>query len=87
MRKLCEECGTLPTSHILTDSLEMIGDKPHRLGGIADVWRGRFKGRDVAVKALRVTDDLVKVQKVGYTSALESGIVSVFRFRYSIRKF
>jgi hypothetical protein len=78
MHKLCGACGTLPTSHIITEGLEVIGNKAYDSGGFADVWQGRFKGRKVAIKALRTyaNDDPVKVKKVGYRSALESDIVS-----------
>jgi hypothetical protein len=31
---------------------------PERMGGFADVFRGRFNGEEVAVKRLRVTSDL-----------------------------
>jgi serine/threonine protein kinase len=76
----------LPTSHILAEGIETIGNKPYNSGGFADVWRGRFKGRDVAIKVLKIyatsSEDLVKVNKVGYTSALESDIVSVFQKFY-----
>jgi hypothetical protein len=88
MHKLCGTNGTLPTSHILTEDLKVIGDNAYKSGGFGDVWRGRFKDRSVAIKVLKTyaTDDLVKVKKVGYTSALQSDRVSLCRFRNSARK-
>jgi hypothetical protein len=89
MPKLCAAHGMLPSSYILTDGLEVIGDKAYKFGGFADIWKGRFEGRNVAIKALRVyaTNNLGKIKKVGYTSALDSDIVSLFRCRNSTRKF
>ena len=42
-------------------------DTPQTHGGLADVWKGQYKGREVAAKALKVyiTSDLSKIRKVG----------------------
>ena len=39
-------------------------------GGFADVWKGQYDGRDVAVKILRVylTSDFEQIRKVGAPS-------------------
>ncbi|EGO25094.1 hypothetical protein SERLADRAFT_386471, partial [Serpula lacrymans var. lacrymans S7.9] len=41
-------------------------------GGFADIWLGRYKGRSVGLKVLRVygSDNLSKVKKVNYMRAL-----------------
>ena len=41
-------------------------DAPRYHGGFAEVWKGEYQGREVAVKVLKVyvTSDLVKITKV-----------------------
>jgi len=41
---------------------------PHSRGGFADVWKGRYRDLDVAVKVLRVDvrSDLEKIVHVSY---------------------
>ena len=38
-----------------------------RFGGVADVWKGKYNGREVAAKVLRVylTSDIEGIRKVG----------------------
>ena len=45
-------------------------DTPQTYGGLADVWKGEYEGREVAAKALRVyrTSDLERIRKVGGVS-------------------
>ena len=68
MRFLYDVCGRdalLPRSLELPFSYNTTGD-PLVGGGFADVWKGQYQGREVAVKVLRVfkTDDLKKTRKV-----------------------
>lgn len=70
LRKLCNSCGILPASHTLPEGVEMLD--AHMSGGFADVWIGRYKGRQVAVKTLRAfnANAVGKVQKVSQSQAL-----------------
>jgi hypothetical protein len=62
LRKTCAEAGILPSSYHLDNSqTEKVGEIPFARGSNYDVWRGRYKGEDVSIKALRVyTDDSIK---------------------------
>jgi len=66
LRKLCGRIGHLPDSYLLSDKFDSSG-MPRASGGFADVRMGVFKGKDVAVKSLRVSevDDKAKIRKVG----------------------
>ena len=66
LRKLCGKIGHLPESYLLSDKFDLSG-LPCASGGFADVRMGVFKGKDVAVKSLRVSevDDKVKIRRVG----------------------
>ena len=66
LKRLCGKIGHLPNSYLLSDKLDLTGD-PCASGHCADIRMGVLKGRDVAVKSLRVSevDDKVKIQKVG----------------------
>ena len=46
-------------------------------GGFSDVWKGKHKGRHVAVKVLRVysTGDFVKITSVGSHSLLNGHMI------------
>ena len=70
LRRLCGRIGHLPRSYLLTDKFDLSG-RPHASGGFADVRMGAFKGKDVAVKSLRIIelDDKVKIRKVGNSAA------------------
>ncbi|KAH9935724.1 kinase-like domain-containing protein [Fomitopsis serialis] len=66
LRKMCGELGRLPTVYDLSkkglllglrlphEELTIIGNHPIASGGFADVWLGRYKDQQVAVKAFRV---------------------------------
>jgi hypothetical protein len=66
LRRLCGRSGKLPTSCVLADDLEKVGSEARTSGGFADIWLGKFKGRTVALKVLRVygTDNIKTVKKV-----------------------
>ena len=65
LEKLCRKEGHLPKSYLLSDKFDLSG-VPHASGGFADVRMGVFKGKDVSVKTLRVSeqDNKVKIRKV-----------------------
>ncbi|KAF9648265.1 kinase-like protein [Thelephora ganbajun] len=64
LRRLCAKIGHLPDSYLLSDKFDLSG-LPRASGGFADVRRGVFKGKDVAVKSLRVSevDDKARIRK------------------------
>ena len=66
LRRLCGKIGHLPESYLLSDKFDLSG-MPCASGGFADVRMGVFKGKDVAVKSLRVSvvDDKGRIRKVG----------------------
>jgi hypothetical protein len=49
---LSQACGQLPHSLVI-NGLEVVDDRPYRSGGFADIYRGVYKGKDVALKRLR----------------------------------
>ncbi|TDL22635.1 kinase-like protein [Rickenella mellea] len=65
LRRLCGRAGLLPSSFILKDELCKDGEHAITAGGFADVFSGTYKGKKVALKALRVygNENLKKVQK------------------------
>ena len=71
LRKLSNRIGHLPGSYLLSDKFDISG-KVVASGGFADVRKGVFKGKDVAVKTLRVslTDDKGKIRRVRKRAAL-----------------
>jgi len=66
LRRLCGRIGHLPDSYLLSDKFNLSG-MPQVSGGFSNVRMGVFKGKDVAVKTLRVSkmDDRARVRKVG----------------------
>lgn len=66
LRRLCNTCGILPTSHTLPGGIEITSERPIMSGGYADVWIGRYGGQQVAIKALKIyaSDDLNRVKRV-----------------------
>ena len=48
----------------------------HCRGGFADVWKGEYRGLDVAAKVLRIyaTNDLQKITRVSHSGALYSRV-------------
>ena len=65
LRKLCGRIGHLPSSYLLSDKFDSSGI-PRASDRFTEVRMGLFKGKDVAVKTLRVSevDDKVKIRKV-----------------------
>jgi hypothetical protein len=66
LRRLCGRIGHLPKSYQLSEKFDL-SEMAHASGGFADVRTGVFKGKDVAVKSLRIAilDDKLKIRKVG----------------------
>jgi len=67
LRKICGRHALLPTTLKTPISVERTGDVMFR-GGFADVWKGEYCGRDVAIKALRIysESELQRVAGVSY---------------------
>ena len=65
LRKLSNRTGHLPESYLLSEKFDISG-KIIASGGFADVRMGVFKGKNVAVKTLRVSlsDDKGKIRRV-----------------------
>ena len=66
LRKMCREHKLLPSSCAIADGLQTIGEIPYGRGGNADVWRGLYRGSNVAIKMLRIHSkmDLASVEMV-----------------------
>jgi len=66
LRKMCREHKRLPSSYVITDNLNRIGEYPYGGGGSADVWRGVYRDAMVAIKVVRINlkIDLVSLEKV-----------------------
>ena len=65
LRKTCAEIGILPESYFLDANQIKFNGLP-LTGGYSDIWRGFYKGEDVAIKAFRVysTDNIKTLTKV-----------------------
>ena len=66
LRRLCGKIGHLPESYLLSEKIDLSG-RPCSSGDFADVCMGVFKGMDVAVESLRVSevDDKWRIRRVG----------------------
>ena len=69
LRLLYRTCGhhsLIPRALIVPICYDRTGHPLYR-GGFADVWKGGYSGRDVAVKVMRMysVSDLEKITKVG----------------------
>jgi len=87
LRRLCGKTGHLPESYLLSHKFDLSG-LPHASGGFADVRMGVFKGRDVAVKTLRVTDveDKARIRKVRKTTCTFSSRLAHTPYSASVKK-
>ena len=65
LRRLCGKTGYLPDSYLLSEKFDL-SEMPRAFGGFADIRAGMFKGKDVAIKTLRVSevDDKTTIRKV-----------------------
>jgi hypothetical protein len=68
--KICKACGMLPASYGIQPELTRVGEFGWS-GGFADVSKGEYRGRPVAIKHLRIgtKDEFDKVFKVSDRSA------------------
>ena len=66
LKKICYEHQRLPPSYTITGKLDRTGEYPIGGGRNADVWRGVYRGSQVAIKVLRVNvgTDLVNLERV-----------------------
>jgi hypothetical protein len=81
LRSLYRMCGhhaLLPRTLKIPVCYDRTGTALYR-GGFADVWKGQYCGRDVAVKVIRTysNDDLQRVIGVGYWSCSLSACLRV----------
>ena len=67
LRRVCGLQRILPRSCIISDGISKEGDIAFASGGFADVWKGRYNGNPVCVKAFRAytADNLAKIKQVG----------------------
>jgi hypothetical protein len=84
MRKLCGNCGILPTSYMITDSLKTVGELAIAGGGFAEVWEGTHRGRRVAMKVLKVylmsDQELLKKVSFGHPISICKYLISISAF-------
>ena len=87
LRRLCGRIGHLPGSYLLSTKFDLSG-MPCASGGFADVRMGVFKGKDVSVKSLRVSevDDKAKICKVGKHVALSSSGITHTSYSSSVKR-
>lgn len=80
LRMICGQRALLPRSVKITPDYNRFDDPQYR-GGYADVWKGEYQGRKVAVKVLRmyVSSDLDKITSVCFRlGSSESSADQVF---------
>jgi len=51
---MCRAYARLPSSYVIEDGIEPEGSRACAFGGAADVWKGRYDGKLVAIKSLRI---------------------------------
>jgi len=51
---MCRAHAKLPSSYVIEGGIEREGSHACALGGAADVWKGRYYGKLVAIKSLRI---------------------------------
>ena len=55
--ELCSAIDRLPTSTAISTGLEKSGTVPVTSGGLRDIWRGEYDGKQVAIEAFRICPD------------------------------
>ena len=67
LRRVCGLQMILPRSCLISDGISKEGDVAFASGGFADVWKGRYNGNPVCVKAFRnyTAQNLAKIKQVG----------------------
>lgn len=80
LRRLAGKHARLPNSMIITENIDIsASNQPHTSGGFADIKQGKYQGRNVAVKTLRVAmaDDFGKIRKVSRMAVFVVGGMSL----------
>ena len=54
LKRMCRAHARLPSSYVIEDGIIAEGSRACALGGAADVWKGRYNGKLVAIKSLRI---------------------------------
>ena len=54
LKRMCRAHSRLPSSYVIEDGIVTEGSRACAFGGVADVWKGRYDGRLVAIKVLRI---------------------------------
>jgi len=62
LRDLCGTHHTVPRLYKL-EGVTREGDRPNRTSKAADIWKGRYNGKVVALKVLRLPRDDPRLQK------------------------
>jgi hypothetical protein len=68
---VCSATLQLPTSATLSPEFEELGAAPTGSGGLADIWRREYRGRQVAIKAFRLYKHSEKMKEVRIQSPLQ----------------
>ena len=76
LRRICGRWALLPTSLQIPICYNRLGNPLYR-GGFADVWKGEYQSRHVAVKVLRVysTSEIFKITSVSF-----QGLAKIIRW-------
>ena len=69
LRKLCGKHRTVPTAYKL-DGVEKEGEYPQHISKATEIWKGRYEGKAVALKILRLPRDDPYIQRVKTVSGL-----------------
>jgi len=54
LKRMCRVYARLPSSYVIEGGIECEGSLACAAGGAADVWKGRYNGKLVAIKSLRI---------------------------------
>ena len=70
LRKMCCKHKLLPSSYAIADELERVEKFPSGSGGSAYVFCGWYRGSKVAIKQIRHSPNLARVEKVPLSTHL-----------------
>ena len=54
LKRMCRAHANLPSSYVIEGGIEREGSHACAGGGAADVWKGRYYGKLIAIKSLRI---------------------------------
>jgi hypothetical protein len=54
LKRMCKKYGRWPSSFLVKDGIELEGSRPYAGGSYGEVWKARYNGKCVAVKAMRI---------------------------------